>query len=120
MPVAAFQFSVGFDQQFCRTCGCLRFGYDDDETTLFYLHVTTFDGGKDPGHRKEIESHEHKLSKVEWVHVSDAIPQFETDDPRGIIIDTVENKKLKSQISVTGVGMSKKTILVLEGASYPR
>ena len=80
-----YRTSESFEQHFCRTCGCDLFSYDDDETDLFYVHVTTLDGGVNPGHSREMESHTYMGSKAEWEHVSDAIPQFEKEGPGEII-----------------------------------
>ncbi len=70
---------------FCRTCGCNLFAYDDDETTLFYVDLPTLDGGVDPRHPKDMESHIYMRSKAEWEYVSDAIPHFDKEGPGEII-----------------------------------
>ena len=80
-----YRTSSSFERRFCRTCGCHLFGYDDDETTLFYVEVPTLDGGVDPGHPRDMESHIYVGSKAEWEHVSDEIPQFETSGPGEIL-----------------------------------
>jgi len=83
-----YRTSPSFEQQFCRTCGCNLFASDDDETTVFFVHVSTLDGGVDPGHPKDMESHVYMRSKAEWEHVSDAIPHFERDGPGDIISES--------------------------------
>lgn len=82
-----YRTSPGFEQQFCRTCGCKLFAYDDDETTLFYLDLPTLDDGLDPGHPREMESHIFMSSRAKWEHVSDVIPHYEAEDPREIITE---------------------------------
>ena len=82
-----YRTSPGFEQQFCRTCGCNLFAYDDDEATLFYVDLPTLDGGLDPGHPREMESHIFMSSRATWEHVSDAIPHYEAEDPREIITE---------------------------------
>ncbi len=86
--LTGYRTSPSFEQQFCRTCGCNLFAYDDDETTLFYVHVSTLDDGVDPGHPKDMESHGYMRSRAEWEHVSDAIPHFEKDVPGEIITES--------------------------------
>lgn len=80
-----YRTSPSFEQQFCRTCGCNLFAYDDDETTLFYVDLPTLDGGVDPSHPKDMESHIYMKSKAEWEYVSDAIPHFDKEGPGEII-----------------------------------
>ena len=83
--LTSYRTSPSFEQQFCCTCGCNLFEYDDNETTLFYFNPATLDGGVDPGHPREMESHIYMRSKAEWEHVSDVIPHFERDGPGEII-----------------------------------
>ena len=82
-----YRASPSFEQQFCGTCGCDLFAYDDNETVLFYVHVSTLDDGVDPGHPKDMESHAYMRSKAEWEYVSDAIPHFEKDGIGEIITE---------------------------------
>jgi hypothetical protein len=42
--------SPGYRTQFCRTCGCPLFAYEESEKTVMYLAPPTLDGGKHPGH----------------------------------------------------------------------
>ena len=64
-----------------------EFAYDDDETTLFYVDLPTLDGGQDPGHPREMESHILMSSRATWEHVSDVMPHYEAEDPREIITE---------------------------------
>ena len=82
-----YRTSPSFEQQFCSTCGCNLFAYDDDEANLFYVDIPTLDGGVDPGHSRDMESHIYMGSRAEWEHVSDAIPHFEKDGPGEIITE---------------------------------
>ena len=82
-----YRTSPGFEQQFCRTCGCNLFAYDDDDTTLFLVDLPTLDGGIDPGHPREMESHIFMSSRAKWEHVSDVILHYEAEDPREIITE---------------------------------
>ena len=83
--LSKYRSSESFEKQFCGNCGCVLFDYDDDETNLFYVHVSTLDGGLNPGHPKNMESHTYIGSKAKWEHVSEAIPHFEKDGPGEII-----------------------------------
>ena len=82
-----YRTSPGFEQQFCRTCGCNLFAYDDDDTTFFLVDLPTLDSGLDPGHPREMESHIFMRSRATWEHVSNAIPHYEAEDPREIITE---------------------------------
>jgi len=88
--LSKYRSSESFEQQFCHTCGCALFDYDDDEKNLFYVHVSTLDGGVNPGHPKSMESHTYIGSKAEWEHVSEAVPHFDKDGV-GEIITTVQS-----------------------------
>ena len=76
-----YRTSPGFEQQFCRTCGCNLFAYDDDETTLFYVDLPTLDGGLDPGHPREMESHIFMSSRATWEHVVTAAESSAGEKP---------------------------------------
>ena len=80
-----YRTTPGFEQQFCRTCGCNLFAYDDDDTTFFLVNLPTLDAGLEPGHPKDMESHIFMSSRATWEHVSGAIPHYEAEDPRDII-----------------------------------
>ncbi|MDH5355150.1 MAG: GFA family protein [Gammaproteobacteria bacterium] len=82
-----YRASITFEHQFCRTCGCYLFAYDDDETNLFYIAIPTLDGGVDPGHPRDMESHIYMGLRAEWEHVSDTIPHFEKNGPGEIITE---------------------------------
>jgi hypothetical protein len=90
--LTAYRTSASFERQFCRTCGCPLFGYEDGETALFYVEVATLDGGVDPGHPREMESHIYMRSRAEWEHVSDAVQQFQTDGPGEIITESQKSE----------------------------
>ena len=79
-----YRTSPGFEQQFCSTCGCNLFAYDDDDTTFFLVNLPSLDGDLNPGHPKDMESHIFMRSRATWEHVSDDIPHYEAEDPREI------------------------------------
>ena len=85
--LTGYRTSPSFEEHFCSICGCNLFGYDDDETNLFYVELPTLDGGVNPGHPQEMESHIYMGSRAEWEHVSDAIPQYEKEGPGEIITE---------------------------------
>lgn len=74
-----YRSSKSFERHFCSSCGGVLFGFDDDEETMFYVHVPTLDGGVDPGHPGDMESHTYMGEKAEWEHVSEALPLFEKE-----------------------------------------
>ena len=80
-----YRTSPGFEQQFCRTCGCNLFAYDDDDTTFFLGNLPTLDSDLEPGHPREMESHIFMKSRATWEHVSDDVPHYEAEDPREIL-----------------------------------
>jgi hypothetical protein len=82
-----YRTSPDFEQQFCRTCGCNLFAYDDDDTTFFLVNLPTLDSNLDPGHPREMESHIFMKSRATWEHVSDDIPHYEAEDPREILAE---------------------------------
>jgi hypothetical protein len=77
--------SPGFFYQFCRTCGCSLFAYEESEKSLMYLAPATLDGGKHPGHPADKECHIYVGSKAEWERISDGLPQYENSSPDEII-----------------------------------
>jgi hypothetical protein len=84
-----YRSSESFERQFCRTCGCALFGYDEDDVIRFYVHLPTLDGGVNPGHPKDMESHTYMGERAEWEFVSDELPHFEKEGP-GEIITTIQ------------------------------
>ena len=87
-----YRSSESFERQFCRTCGGALFGYDEDEEAFFYVHLPTLDGGVDPGHPKDLESHTYMGEKAEWEHVSESIPHYEKEGP-GEIITAIQKEE---------------------------
>ena len=82
-----YRTSPGFEQQFCRTCGCNLFAYDDDDTTFFLVNLPTLDGDQAPGHPGDMESHIFMSSRAKWEHVSDVVPHYDAEDPREILTE---------------------------------
>jgi hypothetical protein len=85
--LTGYRTSPSFEEQFCSTCGCNLFSYEDGEANLFYVELPSLDGGVDPGHPREMESHIYMGSRAEWEHVSDAIPHYEKEGPGEIITE---------------------------------
>ena len=83
--LSKYRTTPGFEQQFCRTCGCNLFAYDDDDATFFLVDLPTLDGDLEPRHPKDMESHIFMKSRATWEHVSNAIPHYEAEDRREII-----------------------------------
>jgi len=77
--------SPGYRTQFCRTCGCPLFAYEESEKTVMYFAPATLDGGKHPGHPADKECHIHVGSKAEWERISDGLPQYTESSPDEII-----------------------------------
>ena len=87
-----YRYTESFERQFCRTCGCGLFGYDDNDEVYFYVHLPTLDGGVDPGHPKDMESHTYMGERAEWEFVSDELPHFEKEGPGEIITAIQRNE----------------------------
>jgi hypothetical protein len=77
--LTTFVSSEGIRRQFCRTCGCPLFIFLDDTPDVVYFTAATLDGGKHPGHPRDMECHIYVGSKVEWERIADDLPQFETE-----------------------------------------
>ena len=77
--LTTFVSSEGFRRQFCRTCGCPLFMLQDDTPDITYFAAATLDGGKHPGHPRDMECHIHVGSKAEWETIADDLPQFDTE-----------------------------------------
>ncbi len=45
-----YRTSPSFERQFCQTCSCYLFAYEDSEQDLLYFAPATIDGGQHPGH----------------------------------------------------------------------
>lgn len=74
--LARYKYTESYERQFCRTCGCGLFGYDQDDEIHFYVHLPKLDGGVDPRHPKDMESHTYMEERAEWEFVSDRIPHL--------------------------------------------
>lgn len=77
--------SPSFERQFCVSCGCHLFGYEDSEQKLMYFLPATLDGGAHPGHPDDKESHIYVRSKAPWERLTDDLPQYATTSPDEII-----------------------------------
>jgi len=77
--ITTFVSSEGVCRQFCPTCGCQLFTLLDDAPDFIYFTAATLDGGKHPGHPRDMECHIYVGSKVEWETIADGLPQFETE-----------------------------------------
>jgi len=77
--------SPGYRTQFCRTCGCPLFAYEDSELKLMYFAPATLDGGKHPGHPADKECHIYVGSKAEWERIADGLPQYVESSPDEIV-----------------------------------
>lgn len=80
-----YRSSPSFPSQFCKTCGCHLFSWEEDELAIMYFHPTTLDGGVHPGHPEGTESHTYMRSRAEWDRTADDLPKFETTSPEEII-----------------------------------
>src|SRR6266436_7633732 len=55
--LTTYRKSPGYSTQFCKTCGCPLFAYEDSEARLMYFMPATLDGGVHPGHPADKEVH---------------------------------------------------------------
>jgi hypothetical protein len=83
--LTTYRSSPSFAGQFCKTCGCHLFSYEDSETELMYLAPATLDGGAHPGHPAGKETHIHVASKAEWEQIGGDLPQYGAASPDEII-----------------------------------
>lgn len=83
--LTTYSSSASFHSQFCRTCGCPLFSFEDSEPDLMYFAAATLDGGVHPGHPAGKESHIYLGSKAEWDCLGEGIARYETDSPDEII-----------------------------------
>ena len=91
--LTTFVSSEGFCRQFCRTCGCPLFMLQDDAPKITYFAAATLDGGKHPGHPRDMECHIYVGSKVEWETIADDLPQFEAEaEGIGIVAPSARDK----------------------------
>jgi hypothetical protein len=79
--------SVSFRREFCRTCGCYLFAYEDSEPDLMYFAPATLDGGVHPGHPPGSECHIYVRSKAGWEVIADGLPQHEAASPDEIVTE---------------------------------
>lgn len=80
-----YRTSPSFERQFCTTCSCCVFAYEDSESELMYFAPATLDGGVHPGHPPGTESHIYVRSKAEWEEIGDSLTQYETASPDEIV-----------------------------------
>ena len=83
--LTTYRSSLSFAGQFCKTCGCHLFSYEDSEADLMYLAPATLDGGAHPGHPADKESHIHVGSKAEWEQIAGGLPMYDAASPDKII-----------------------------------
>jgi hypothetical protein len=83
--IGRYRTSPSFERQFCKTCSCYVFAYEDSEAELLYFAPATIDGGAHPGHAPGTESHIYVRSKAPWEIIADGLPQFDTASPDEIV-----------------------------------
>lgn len=83
--LGGYRTSPSFERQFCKTCSCYLFAYEDSEPNLMYFAPATLDGGRHPGHPPGSESHIYMKSKCEWEQVSDDLPKYQEASPDEIV-----------------------------------
>lgn len=85
--LGGYRTSPSFERQFCRTCSCYLFAYEDSEPDLMYFAPATIDGGRHPGHPPGSESHIYLRSKCEWEQIADDLPKYDAASPDDIVTD---------------------------------
>lgn len=80
-----YRTSPSFERQFCQTCSCYLFAYEDSEGDLMYFAPATIDGGVHPGHPSGSESHIYLRSKCVWEQVADDLPKYQAASPDEIV-----------------------------------
>ncbi len=91
--LTTFVSSEGLRRQFCRTCGCPLFLLQVDAPDVMYFAAATLDGGKHPGHPKDMECHIYVGSKAQWEVIADDLPKFDVEaEGMGIIAPIVRGR----------------------------
>ena len=88
-----YRSSPSFTSEFCKTCGCPLFAYEDSEPKLMYFAFGTLDGGVHPGHPAGKEAHIYVASKAEWEQIQDDLPKYDTSSPDEIITELQQSNK---------------------------
>ena len=83
--LTTYRSSPSFRRQFCRTCGCHLFAYEDSEPVLMYFGPATLDGGAHPGHPPHKEYHIQFASRAEWDPTKDDLAKYDGLGPDEII-----------------------------------
>ncbi len=91
--LTSYYSSSSFCSQFCKTCGCFLFAYEESEPIYMYLAPATLDGGVHPGHPNDKESHIYVGSRAEWDRLGEGIARYETDSPDEIVTEFQRKKE---------------------------
>lgn len=83
--LTTYRSSPSFPDQFCRTCGCRLFSYEESEPAIMYYAPATLDGGAHPGHADGKEAHTFVSSKAAWERVDGSLPQYQKSSPDEIV-----------------------------------
>ena len=73
--LATYESPPGVRRQFCSTCGCSVFYFDDSLAEILYYFPATLDGGVHPGHPDGAEHHVFVESKADWEAFEDNLPR---------------------------------------------
>ena len=92
-----YRTSPTFPGDFCKTCGCHLFAYEESEPDVMYILPWTLDDGVHPGHPPDKESHTYMHSKAEWDRTADDPAKYETFSPDEIITGLQKAENLDSQ-----------------------
>ena len=87
--LATYESPPGVRRQFCRTCGCSLFYFDDSLPEMLYYFPATLDDGVHPGHADGAEHHVFVESKAEWEAFKDNLPRH----PEGVGLAALSNKQ---------------------------
>jgi hypothetical protein len=68
-------------RQFCKSCGCTLFYFDDNYPEVTYYYPATLDDGAHPGHSAGSEHHVFVGSKVAWENFQDDLPRHDGNIP---------------------------------------
>ena len=94
-----YRSSPSMPEDFCKTCGCHLFAYEESEPDIMYILPYTLDGGVHPGHPADKEAHTYMSFKAQWDRTADDLPKYDTYSPDEIItgLQREENSELNGE-----------------------
>jgi hypothetical protein len=83
--LATFEGPPGIQRQFCQTCGCSLFYFDNRLPEIMFYYPATLDDGAHPGHPEGAEHHVHVDSRADWEAFEDKLPRHAEGLDRSVL-----------------------------------